>query len=80
MVNRLVWYEVRTPRSDGPGMNAPNSAGGRFRAAWEQEHPLQAAGVINAYAARLVQATGFLGDCASFRTSSAVRAVDLVVA
>ena len=40
-------------------MNAPNSAGERFRAALEQEHPLQVVGVINAYAARLAEATGF---------------------
>ncbi len=40
-------------------MNAPNSAGDRLRAALELECPLQVVGVINAYAARLAQATGF---------------------
>lgn len=40
-------------------MQALPSAGERFRAAVEQERPLQVAGVINAYAARLAEATGF---------------------
>jgi methylisocitrate lyase len=40
-------------------MNAPNSAGDRLRTALELERPLQVVGVINAYAARLAQATGF---------------------
>jgi methylisocitrate lyase len=44
---------------EGSSMNAPNSAGERLRAAVEQERPLQVVGVINAYAARLAQATGF---------------------
>lgn len=35
------------------------SAGARFRAAVQQEKPLQVAGAINAYAARLAEATGF---------------------
>lgn len=35
------------------------SAGGRFRAAVEEEKPLQVAGAINAYTARLAEATGF---------------------
>lgn len=35
------------------------SAGARFRAAVEAERPLQVAGAINAYSARLAQATGF---------------------
>ncbi len=35
------------------------SAGERFRAALEQEKPLQVAGAINAYTARLAEATGF---------------------
>jgi len=35
------------------------SAGARFRAAMVAEHPLQVAGAINAYTARLAQATGF---------------------
>ncbi len=40
-------------------MNHVNSAGARFRAAAAQERPLQVAGVINAYAARLAEAAGF---------------------
>ncbi len=36
-----------------------NSAGARFRAALAAEQPLQLVGAINAYAARLAQATGF---------------------
>ena len=36
-----------------------NSAGARFRAALAAEKPLQVVGAINAYAARLAQATGF---------------------
>jgi len=36
-----------------------NSPGARFRAALAAEKPLQAVGAINAYAARLAQATGF---------------------
>ncbi|MGB8260321.1 MAG: methylisocitrate lyase [Terracidiphilus sp.] len=35
------------------------SPGGRFRAALDKEKPLQVAGAINAYAARLAQVTGF---------------------
>ena len=35
------------------------SPGARFRAALEQEMPLQVAGAINAYTARLAEATGF---------------------
>ena len=42
-------------------VNHPNhrSPGARFRAALEEEKPLQVAGAINAYTARLAQATGF---------------------
>src|SRR5271170_6025040 len=36
-----------------------NSAGARFRAALAAEKPLQVAGTINAYAAKLAEATGF---------------------
>jgi len=36
-----------------------DSPGARFRAAIREEHPLQVVGAINAYAARLAQATGF---------------------
>ena len=36
-----------------------NSPGARFRAALQEEKPLQVAGAINAYTARLAQATGF---------------------
>lgn len=36
-----------------------NSAGARFRAALVAEKPLQVAGTINAYAAKLAEATGF---------------------
>src|SRR5580698_5084768 len=36
-----------------------SSAGERFRAAVEEEKPLQVAGAINAYTARLAEATGF---------------------
>jgi methylisocitrate lyase len=36
-----------------------SSPGGRFRAALEQEKPLQVAGAINAYTARLAEAAGF---------------------
>ena len=35
------------------------SAGARFRAALDEEKPLQVAGAINAYTARMAQATGF---------------------
>jgi methylisocitrate lyase len=35
------------------------SAGARFRAALEEERPLQVAGAINAYAARMAEAVGF---------------------
>lgn len=37
----------------------PLSAGARFRAAVKEEKPLQVIGVINAYAARLAERTGF---------------------
>jgi methylisocitrate lyase len=37
----------------------PASPGGRFRRALAEEKPLQVAGAINAYTARLAQATGF---------------------
>jgi methylisocitrate lyase len=37
----------------------PQSPGARFRAALQHEKPLQVAGAINAYTARLAEATGF---------------------
>lgn len=40
-------------------MNESNSAGDRLRDALDQERPLQVVGAINAYAARLAQASGF---------------------
>jgi len=39
--------------------NGNNSAGARFRAALATEKPLQVVGTINAYAAKLAEATGF---------------------
>src|SRR6516164_10136790 len=36
-----------------------SSPGARFRAALEQEKPLQVAGAVNAYTARMAEATGF---------------------
>jgi methylisocitrate lyase len=39
--------------------SSDNSAGARFRAALAAEKPLQVAGTINAYAAKLAEATGF---------------------
>jgi methylisocitrate lyase len=42
---------VGTERQDSPGE--------RFRSAVKQEHPLQVIGAINAYTARMAQATGF---------------------
>jgi methylisocitrate lyase len=41
------------------GQRAGQSAGARFRAALEQEKPLQVVGAINAYTARLAEASGF---------------------
>jgi methylisocitrate lyase len=38
---------------------SPQSPGARFRTALHQEKPLQVAGAINAYTARLAEATGF---------------------
>src|SRR3954453_1151405 len=40
-------------------ISSSRSAGARFRAALAQEKPLQVAGAINAYTARLAEATGF---------------------
>jgi methylisocitrate lyase len=40
-------------------ISAPASAGARLRAAIEAERPLQVVGAINAYAARMAEATGF---------------------
>ena len=40
-------------------MNTTASAGARFRLALRDERPLQVAGAINAYAARMAQAVGF---------------------
>ncbi len=40
-------------------MTESSSAGARFRQALQQERPLQVVGTINAYAARLAQASGF---------------------
>ena len=37
----------------------PNSPGARFRAAVQEEKPLQVAGAVNAYTARMAEATGF---------------------
>jgi methylisocitrate lyase len=42
-----------------PDSTSQPSPGFRFRAALEQEKPLQVAGAINAYTARLAEATGF---------------------
>jgi methylisocitrate lyase len=42
-----------------PDPSQPASPGARFRAAVAQEKPLQVAGAINAYTARLAQAAGF---------------------
>jgi methylisocitrate lyase len=39
--------------------SAPESAGARLRAAIEADRPLQVVGAINAYAARMAEATGF---------------------
>ena len=41
------------------GGESNNSAGARFRAALKAEKPLQVAGTINAYAARMAEAVGF---------------------
>lgn len=41
------------------GVNMSLSAGSRFRIAAKEESPLQVVGVINAYAARLAERTGF---------------------
>jgi len=40
-------------------MEAQQSPGGRFRASLVEEKPLQVVGVINAYAARLAEKSGF---------------------
>lgn len=40
-------------------MNSRLSAGGRFRAAVQEERPLQVVGAVNAYAARLAENIGF---------------------
>jgi len=42
-----------------PSSTAPASAGTKLRAAIEAERPLQVVGAINAYAARMAEATGF---------------------
>jgi methylisocitrate lyase len=41
------------------GIEGQGSPGERFRLAVKQEHPLQVIGAINAYTARMAQATGF---------------------
>src|SRR5580698_215222 len=41
------------------GTEGQASPGERFRAAVKQEHPLQVIGAINAFTARMAQATGF---------------------
>jgi methylisocitrate lyase len=41
------------------GTETQSSPGALFRAAVQQEHPLQVMGAINAYTARMAQATGF---------------------
>src|SRR5580698_3756249 len=41
------------------GTEGQDSPGERFRSAVKQEHPLQVAGAINAYTARMAEATGF---------------------
>src|SRR5512140_1813758 len=40
-------------------MNERSSAGARFRTAVDEEKPLQVAGAVNAYAARLAERVGF---------------------
>jgi methylisocitrate lyase len=49
------------PQGEGNhvGTETQPSPGALFRAAVEQEHPLQVIGAINAYTARMAQATGF---------------------
>ncbi len=48
--------QSRIPEAELPRQNSP---GARFRAALREETPLQVAGTINAYTARLAEATGF---------------------
>jgi len=57
--------------SNSSGQQSP---GARFRAALEQEKPLQVAGAINAYTARLAEATGF---CAIYLSGGGVAANSL---
>ena len=45
--------------NDTTSPRAITSAGARFRQALAQEKPLQIAGAINAYAARLAERVGF---------------------
>jgi methylisocitrate lyase len=53
----IPFYRVLIkPMSDHPQIVSP---GARFRAALDQEKPLQVAGAINAYTGRLAQAAGF---------------------
>jgi methylisocitrate lyase len=47
------------PRTGMAGNQSESSAGARFRAAVAGEKPLQVAGAINAYTARMAEATGF---------------------
>jgi methylisocitrate lyase len=55
---RSFWSASMTDLSTGKPTQM-TSAGGRFRAAVAAEKPLQIAGTINAYAARMAERTGF---------------------
>ncbi|MGB6687095.1 MAG: isocitrate lyase/phosphoenolpyruvate mutase family protein, partial [Terracidiphilus sp.] len=46
-------------RTQMAGYANPNSPGARFRSALSEERPLQVAGAINAYVARMAEAVGF---------------------
>lgn len=55
----VPWSEFRHGRKLARIMNSNHSAGAKLRAAISAERPLQVVGAINAYAARMAEATGF---------------------
>jgi len=58
-VHRIGRTSAGDPSFEEIHMAAPASAGARFRAAMKAECPLQVAGAVNAFTAKLAEATGF---------------------
>src|SRR5690606_41989993 len=54
-----TWPWAKMPHPPGVAMSMPPSAGARFRAAINEESPLQVMGAITAYAGLMARRTGY---------------------